>query len=180
MKLTRGNIAPGQQIIMWMRGNACPGVVQCPGLMWTGPYKLSTENCIKGFALKKNNYTKNRKAETRHFRTWRQKPVSWLLCQSLTKLDKGQEIFNFGLFFSDNWMTSHSYYSDEVTKYFFRLEKIIKFFLEIYHWSLNIDRTNIVQTNFEALLNWKIMFEFCKNVGNPIGAEKWTLLQRYH
>ena len=37
MKLTRGNVAPGQQIIMWTRGNAYPEVVHCPGFMWTGP-----------------------------------------------------------------------------------------------------------------------------------------------
>ena len=37
MKLTRSNVALGQQIIMWTRGNACPGVVHCTGFMWTGP-----------------------------------------------------------------------------------------------------------------------------------------------
>ena len=27
MKLTQGNIAPGQQIIMWTQGNSCPGAI---------------------------------------------------------------------------------------------------------------------------------------------------------
>ena len=31
MKLTWGNIVPGQQIIMWTRGNACPGTIMTPG-----------------------------------------------------------------------------------------------------------------------------------------------------
>ena len=31
MNLPRGNIAPGQQIIMWKRGNAYPGAIITPG-----------------------------------------------------------------------------------------------------------------------------------------------------